>query len=55
MTVLKHVILEAVSLIKIKSVAAKQCLWKNEIAQCLQSHTQSHIKLISFERLTNQT
>jgi len=55
MTVLKHMILGAVGLIKRKSAAAKWCLLENKIAQCLQSRTRSHIELICFEMLTTQT
>lgn len=53
MTVLKHIVLGAVRVIKMKSAAVKWCLLENELAQCLRSHTRSHI--IWFEMLTTQT
>lgn len=42
MTVLQHMILGAVRLIKMQTSAAKWCLSENKIAQYLQSHTRNH-------------
>lgn len=55
MTVLQHMILGAVRLIKMQSSAAKWCLLENKTVQYLQSHTRNHINLIWFEMLTTQT